>query len=56
MENLKTFANYARVLNVAVGTIYLWELKKKIKVVLVDGVKFVDVSDDEKYNNIVKEA
>ncbi len=44
---LMTITNYAEKHGVTRQTIYLWAKDKKIKVVEIDGVKFVDL--DSKY-------
>lgn len=57
-ERLMTIRNYAEMKGVTVPAVYLWEKKGKIKIELMDGIKFVVLADEEikqrnKDNNIV---
>jgi predicted site-specific integrase-resolvase len=41
LNNLKTVNNYAREKSVSTTTIYNWIKEGKVKVVIIDGVKFI---------------
>lgn len=46
-ERLMTIRNYAEMKGVTVSTVYLWEKKNRINIELMDGIKFVVLTDEE---------
>ena len=43
IKNLKTVANYAKLINKSVGWVYKLIDAKKVECVIIDGVKFIKI-------------
>lgn len=54
-DNYVRFSTYARVMGVSVVTVSHWASIGKVKTVKIDGVNFIDISNDYEYRKTVND-